>query len=212
MYQRNKLKQWITDGEGPTLDFKVSITSPAKIARSIVAFANSRGGKIVVGVEDKGFITGADIGGEEYELEKAASKFCDPPIELTFEQFEAGNKSVLIAYVEESLHKPHRAIDKKGRRRIYVRVADECLVANELITNILENGDLNNLQRNAQYSQLKRDLLGFLKKNQTIDIQGYMRWKKCTEKNAQRSLLDLLFEGFLTTKDFKLYKLGRWAF
>ena len=111
----NKIQKWIADGEGPNLDFKQTITSAAKIARSIVAFANSRGGKIVVGVEDHGHIIGVDIGGEEYELLKSAREYCKPAIELEFETYEMHGKLLLIAYVEESYEKPHYAVDKKKR-------------------------------------------------------------------------------------------------
>lgn len=198
-YQRTPLSLWLKEGEGPCLDFKVSITSRPKIARSIVAFANSRGGRIIVGVEDNGRVVGADIGGEEYELQKAAELFCAPSIELEFEEYEThSQKMLLIANVPESKEKPHYCIDKKGRRRIYVRIEDECVVPPPMIKEVLLNGDMNNLERNNHYYTLvKNDLIAYLHKNKHISISEYMKFKNCTERRAKRTLLDLMFEGTL---------------
>lgn len=197
-YQRSPLSLWLRDGEGPTLDFKVSITSRSKIARSIVAFANSRGGKILVGVEDNKRVIGADIGGEMYELEKAAELFCVPAISLDFEEYEtARQKMLLVAHVPESNTKPHQCIDKKGRKKTYVRIADECVVPNLMIQQVLESGDMNNLERNHYYTIFKNELISYLKKNHSISVPTYMKLKNCSERNAKRTLLDLLFEGIL---------------
>lgn len=198
-YQRTPLSLWLKEGEGPNLDFKVSITSRPKIARSIVAFANSRGGKIIVGVEDNGRVLGADIGGEEYELEKAAQLFCDPVIELEFEEYETSRqKMLLIAHVPESTDKPHYCIDKKGRKKLYVRIEDECVVPTPMIKEVLLSGDMNNLERNDHYYRIfKNELIGYLKKNTSISIPAYMKLKNCSERSAKRTLLDLMFEGTL---------------
>ena len=201
MYRRNKIQKWIADGEGPNLDFKQKITSPSKIARSIVAFANSRGGKIVVGVEDHGHIIGVDVGGEEYELLKAAKDFCKPAIELDFETYEMQGKMLLIAYVEESYQKPHYAIDKKKREKIYVRIQDECVVPNEMISNALLKGEMNDLERNFEYTKLRMELINYLKKYGNITIADYMRLKACSERNAIRALLDFWFEGAIRSRD-----------
>ena len=201
-YQRSPLSLWLRDGEGPNLDFKVSITSRPKIARSIVAFANSRGGKILVGVEDNKRVVGADIGGEMYELEKAAELFCEPSIALEFEEYETySGKMLLIAHVSESGTKPHLCIDKKGRKKLYVRIADECVVPSAMIEEVLRSGDMNNLERNHYYTIFKNELISYLRKNNRISIPEYMKLKNCSERSAKRTLIDLLFEGTLKIND-----------
>src|SRR3546814_20954398 len=66
--------KWITDvtiktlilqGEGEQLDFKNRISNCAKIAKTLVAFANTKGGKLLVGVADDGTIKGVKSEEEE---------------------------------------------------------------------------------------------------------------------------------------------------
>jgi predicted HTH transcriptional regulator len=52
------IRKLILQGEGTTLDFKKTITSNEKIAKSLVAFANNRGGQLLIGVADDGSIKG----------------------------------------------------------------------------------------------------------------------------------------------------------
>jgi predicted HTH transcriptional regulator len=59
------LRKLILQGEGATLDFKKTITSNEKIAKSLVAFANNKGGKLLIGVADDGTIKGVKSEDEE---------------------------------------------------------------------------------------------------------------------------------------------------
>lgn len=206
LYPRNKVRQWIAEGEGPSLDFKQNITSEAKIAKSIVAFANSRGGKIVVGVGDKGKITGVVVEEEHYTLEIAASKYCVPPVLLEYEWLEAEkDRMVLVAYVEESDNKPHLALDKKGEPLLYVRVADACIEPTAIVKETLMRGDLNYLQRNRHYEQLKNDLLAYLQTHGSITPQQFADWRNVSLRSAHRSLIDFWFEGVISSSDNTVY-------
>ena len=57
--QIEQIKQLIEQGENSAVEFKSS-ERPERLAREIVAFANSSGGTILIGVEDSGKITGVD--------------------------------------------------------------------------------------------------------------------------------------------------------
>jgi predicted HTH transcriptional regulator len=54
------IKNLIKQGEHQQLDFKFEITDSKKIARSLVAFANTDGGKLLIGVKDNGAIAGME--------------------------------------------------------------------------------------------------------------------------------------------------------
>lgn len=193
------LQKWIEEGENVHLDFKTTITSPAKMAKNLVAFANCRGGKLVVGIEDKGYFVGVDVEGEKYELNKTANEFCTPTIPLYFEKIHHQGKFALVANVEESEQKPHYAINKKKTaQQLYVRIADECVVPPLSIKKMLENGEMNFTYRTSAYYHTQKNLVRYLKENGQITISKFAEWQRLSEHNAQRMLVDYLFEGILT--------------
>ena len=59
------IKQFIFEGENVNVDFKKTITSCQKIAKTLVAFANNKGGRLLVGVADNGTIKGVKSEDEE---------------------------------------------------------------------------------------------------------------------------------------------------
>lgn len=192
------INQWIRNGEGARIDFKTSITSLPKIAKSLVAFSNSRGGKIVVGVEDKGAVLGVDVEGEKYQLEKAGTEYCRPTVEMEFETLAYQEKQILVAQIRESRSKPHLAIDKKGTEKIYIRQLDQCVVPDKIIQDLLLAGEMNDLQRTSNYHESKKRLIAYLQKNNSVSLQTYMDEKGLSEKNAKRALLDFMMDGFVT--------------
>lgn len=194
------IDKWIEDGEGARIDFKTSITSLPKIAKSLVAFANSRGGRIVVGVEDKGAVLGVDIEGEKYQLEMAAQKFTRPEVKMRFEELRYRDKFILVAEVEESPSKPHFALNKIGEKRLLIRQLDKCVSPDPLVKSVLLSGKMNNLQRTGSYHRAKKDLIHYLKSHREISLPDYQERNDLSEKSAQRVLIDFLMDGFLKTK------------
>ncbi|MCH8495476.1 MAG: ATP-binding protein, partial [Balneolales bacterium] len=66
------LKRLVKTGEGTYLEFKRIISSPEKIARELAAFANTRGGTMLIGVNDDKKIVGVDSYYEQdFLLDKA---------------------------------------------------------------------------------------------------------------------------------------------
>ena len=80
------IKRVIFEGESVTLDFKKTITSCEKIARTMVSFANNKGGRLLIGVADDGSIKCVKSEDEErYMITRAAQMFAKPAIEPKFE-------------------------------------------------------------------------------------------------------------------------------
>ena len=63
--------QWIEEGEHDRQDFKETISSSRKIAKTLCAFANTRGGRLLVGVRDNGSLRHLDTEAEKQMLENA---------------------------------------------------------------------------------------------------------------------------------------------
>jgi len=123
------LRSLIAQGEHRQLDFKYEISDARKIARSLSAFANTEGGKLLVGVKDNGRITGIRSDEEYYMVESAASLFCKPEVNFDTRLLNADGKSVLEVYIPETGDKPVFARDEEGRWMAYVRVDDENILA-----------------------------------------------------------------------------------
>jgi len=73
--------QLIKRGEGQFVEFKKKANHPEKIVKEVVAFANSGGGNLFVGVDDDGQISGLKFPeDEEYILSKALKELCRPAV------------------------------------------------------------------------------------------------------------------------------------
>ncbi|MDB5226410.1 MAG: ATP-binding protein [Bacteroidota bacterium] len=142
-YNMDDLERMIAKGEGVQLDFKQGITSQKKIARTISAFANNRGGKLLIGVKDNGELIGCDAEQEMYMVYEAAEHFCEPPVDITFTIYETEDEgfSILEAEVRNSLRKPHFAMDEKDEWQLYMRTNDKTMVASKSTHKMLGNED-----------------------------------------------------------------------
>jgi ATP-dependent DNA helicase RecG len=106
----DELRLILQEGEDYRHDFKEAVSD---LAEDIVAFANSSGGRILIGVAADRSIAGvADMDEAKSRVQNTAGH-CDPPLSVTFE--EVGN--VLVVHVPEGTDKPYRCA--KG---FYLRV------------------------------------------------------------------------------------------
>jgi len=92
----------IQAGESEHVEFKRNVNSD--MAREMVAFANSSGGRIFIGVDDDGAIPGVAITNELKARVQSTARDCDPPVTVELET--SGN--VLIVNVPEGTNKPYR--------------------------------------------------------------------------------------------------------
>ena len=121
----NYIQKLILQGEHQTQDFKYCISDSRKIARSLVAFANTDGGRLLIGVKDNGRIAGVRSEEEYYMVESAAKIYSKPEIHFTTKQHILEGKTVLEVIVEPSNEKPHFARDEEGKWWAYFRKDDE---------------------------------------------------------------------------------------
>jgi len=130
--KKTYIEQLIEQGEGISLDFKHSISDSKKIARSISAFANTKGGTLLIGVKDNGAIAGINTDEEYYMVEGAAQLYCKPEVPFDVKRWIISGKTVLEVTVAASSQRPHLAPDKNGFYRAFIRIADENFVASPI--------------------------------------------------------------------------------
>src|SRR6056297_1532864 len=199
----------IRQGENISLDFKHSITDSKKIARSLVAFANTEGGKLLIGVKDNGKISGIRTDEEYYMIEAAAHLHCLPEMAFETETWNIDGKIVLEVTIEKSPEKIYYAPDNSGKWKAYIRVNDQNLLANKILLNVWKRkkspkGTL------VRYSREEKLILDFLSDHETITISKFKRLAKISKCKAERILINLIVLDLIEiifTDNGALYKL-----
>ncbi|MEH0156552.1 ATP-binding protein [Limibacter armeniacum] len=195
------LKKLIAEGESQTLDFKKTVSNVYKIAKTIVSFANTDGGILLIGVQDDKYITGVDPEEEIYLLNEASTFYCDPPIELTYEKVETEEgKTVLAAHVPNSTQKPHFSLSQKEEWNAYSRMNDMSVLASRMTIQLAEQQDEQERRRLTNHEE---SLLDYLHKYEKITSKGYARLVNVSERRAKRNLIDLTKEGIIRLHDFE---------
>ena len=133
MNDKHFLLNLIGEGEHQQQDFKYRVDDARKLARSVSAFANTDGGRLLIGVRDNGQIAGVRTEGEIYVMHQAAFKYCQPEASITFDTYHVDGKAIVVATVPPSDKRPICAPDEDGRLRAYIRIKDENIVASPVL-------------------------------------------------------------------------------
>lgn len=186
----------IKQGEHQTLDFKHSITDSKKIARSLVAFANTLGGTLLIGVKDNGSIVGIDSEEEYYMIEAAAQMYCKPEIPFKVTKWNINGKTILEVTVNSTKHKPVKAPDKNGDYKAFIRINDENIVASPIQLKIWK------AERHRQsiwmiLSEKEVTLIDYLKINLKITVGQYSRVAFISRIDAENILINLTVLGLI---------------
>ena len=123
------ISRLVAEGEHQRQDFKYKITDACKLAKSVSAFANTDGGRLLIGVRDDGHLCGVRSEEEIYMMTTAAKDYCLPAVVIHFDTYITDGKTIVVANVPRAAKRPVRSICDDGRWRAYIRVADENIVA-----------------------------------------------------------------------------------
>jgi predicted HTH transcriptional regulator len=191
------IKRLILEGENVSLDFKKTISSSQKIAKTLVAFANNRGGRLLIGVADDGSIKGVKAEDEEkYMITKAAHIYCKPSLEPKFEEIYVDDKLILIAEIDKSNLKPHYAMDENNKWWVYFRVKDKSVLASKIIVDVLKESN-NETGQLISYSDQEKKLLTYLEEHGRITLKEYSKLTRSAYKKAQKIIVSLILTGVL---------------
>lgn len=180
--------QLIKEGEGLTIEFKRTIDSPYKIAKTITSFANTSGGVLLIGVDDAGVLSGISSELEELQkLEKAAVQLIEEPVLLRIITEVIDSKKILKVEIIESEDKPHYAINEKNERIIYIRVKDKSVPIPKLL--ISGEGDFDTEKLLA--TRHVKSLITYLKSTDSVTARAFSRIINISEKRAERMLNEL---------------------
>ena len=158
----------------------------------MVAFANTDGGRLLIGVKDNGHIIGVRSEEEYYMVEAAAKIYSNPKIDFTTLQWDVEGKKVLEIMIERSPLRPHFAQTETGNWVSFFRRDDENIVANGVMLKFWM------LEKNKKglffkYDETRKIVIDYLNEHDTITLSKFSKIAQITRKEAEKILAELLF-------------------
>lgn len=190
------IQKLISEGEHIHQDFKFAISDARKIAKSLSAFANTEGGRLLVGVKDNGKIAGVRSEEEIYMVEAAATLYCRPEIELETHIYHIEGKDVLEVQINESTQKPIYALDENNHPWAYVRIKDENILGNPIHLNIWKH-DREEKKVIITYTQREQQILTILKQQGALTLGQCSKLTRMNRKQISRLLADFIRFGLI---------------
>ncbi len=197
------LRELVRRGECVTLEFKLKANHPEKIIREIVAFANTSGGTLLVGVGDDKSIPGLKFADDdEFSLVRAIDKFCFPEIRYTLERVPVtDDRDVLVFRIPKSDARPHYvALDPTGtERKVYVRLADKSIQASKEVRQIIKWEDR---AQNVKFTYGRKEgiLMKYLDEHPGITVEGFSKVAQIPLWMASKTLITLVLANVLKFK------------
>ena len=180
------------------MDFKFEISDSRKIAKTLVAFSNTDGGTLLIGVKDNGNISGVRSDEEFFMVQAAASMYCKPEVLFESRRWVIDGKTVLEVTISKGPNYPYFAGTEPGKWLAYVRVKDENILATAVHLKVWKNkahesGIL------MKYSGKVKKLMEYLEFNPSISISKFCRTGFLPKNAAENILADLIYFGLIET-------------
>jgi len=185
------IRQLIRNGESQQLDFKYEISDARKMAKTFSAFANTDGGRLLIGVKDNGRISGIRSEEEAFMAESSAHLYCKPLVDYSLRKWIIDGKPILEIEVPPSRQKPHYARNEQNQWVAYVRVNDQNFAANAVLINYWKMQH----QRKGIYMSLgnaEKALMEHLAGHGSVTLRDVMRIARIGRNSAENMLVNLM--------------------
>ena len=205
-YLSNRIKE----GEHQCQDFKYEISDSKKIARSLSAFANTRGGRLLIGVKDNGNIKGVSSDEEYHMVEAASQMHTQPQVPFSTEKHEHQGLTVLEIIVTADGKGPYLAPDPRGRMRAYIRVDDQNRIADSIQFMVWKNRKKQHSVE-IRYTETEQFLLNYLAEHKHITQKQFIKYAGISKAKAVRILTNMAglnLIKILHTEDQTLFAAG----
>ncbi|MFM8438296.1 MAG: helix-turn-helix domain-containing protein [Candidatus Kapaibacterium sp.] len=196
--KRHELRQLILEGEGLRVEFKRKFSTHVKFAKEISAFANTKGGVMLVGVDDNGRIIGVDSEKEQIDLAVSSAEFyLEPPVHCRVECIEVDWKEVVVIHVQESQTKPHMLkVDpdqpSDRDRRAYIRNADQSVLASKEMMRLMSGRNPLTRPMTLHIGDRERRLFAFLEEHRRITVKEFADLVNISLRRSSQILVRLV--------------------
>ena len=206
---RKHVLELIEEGENLQCEFKRHFTTPEKIAREMIAFANTKGGYVIFGVDDDKQVVGVDSEKSESEMIKdAAENYCEPPLDYLIDFVELYGKELVVVSIPESDYKPHRLQDYQNeldinKAVVLVRINDKSVQASKEMVRILRANSADLSLKKYTIGQTEKIVFEYLGKYERISVKELSNLVNISERRASRTLVKMVRANLLLihTKD-----------
>lgn len=195
--QVQQLRDLVSHGESLTLEFKRKAAFPDKIVREMIAFANTKGGILLVGIGDDGTMPGLKFPEDDSHVINQALKRCRPilPVKELFIPI-SDNRYVLQYEVFESTQKPHYLLTEEQAKESFVRVDDKSIKASREMREIAKRAQRKKDIR-FHYGDHERLLMQYLDSNGTITLKKFIELSGLKRFIASKKLILLVLADVL---------------
>ena len=194
--QVQDLKRLVAQGEGLQLEFKRKAAYPEKIVREMIAFANTKGGVLLLGVGDDLSLPGLKFPEDESHVVKEALKKCRPKLPVVEQFIPIGNARTIIRYdIHESEQKPHHLLIGENKES-YVRVNDQSIKASREMREIVKRSRKKK-DIKFHYGEHEKFLVTYLNEHPTITLKKFIELSGLKKFYASKKLVLLVLANVL---------------
>jgi len=195
--QIQQLKFLISQGEGATLEFKRKATFPEKIIREMIAFANTKGGILLIGIGDDGSLAGLKYPEEELHVMTEALKKVRPYLQYNITLVPIAQSRTVIQYdIPESKRKPHYLVDEANIKASFVRVDDKSIKASRELREIVKREQRMKDIR-FHFGEHEKFLMQYLDEKKAITLKEFIALSGLKRLYASRKLILLVLANVL---------------
>ncbi len=194
LYELNEL---IEGGENQNVEFKRKFTEPEKIAKEMLAFANTHGGRILFGIDDDKSVVGVESEKGEIEyIDLAARFFCEPELIYSVDIMHIYRKDVIIVNIPESFQKPHRLIENgktdDDETKVYIRVKDRSVQASKETIKVLKKLRQDAPPQIINLGDKEKALIEYLHSHDRVTLKEFREFLNLSNRRASRILVNLV--------------------
>lgn len=195
-----ELIKLIEKGESSSLEFKRKTTTPNKLAKEFAALANTKGGYLLIGVDDDGTVVGIHSEKSDKEVVETSCNFhIDPPIEHEIEFINIFDKEIVVVYIPESRNKPHNLIIDNGEKQIkraYIRMGENSVEASKEMYRLMRYTSADKPLKLSIGDNEKR-LFTYLEMKERATVKDFSKLVNISERRAERLMIRLVRAGVL---------------
>lgn len=207
------LRNVVAQGESTSVEFKRKVAHPEKIVRELVAFANTNGGQLLIGVGDEGTIPGVKFPEDEiFSLEKTIAELCRPSLNYSIEKIPLNEKATVVVFsIPKSDQRPHyvkESVDSK-LGKTYVRYNDKSVKASREMREIISRQKRKKDIR-FNFGEKEKILMSYLDEHKQISLPEFRAIAKLNKYVASKTLIILVLANVLSiqpTEKGDIYRL-----